>query len=68
MTVVDQPMNRQQFDGGDAEPLEMIDHRGRGQSAIGAAQAGRDVAAFLREALDVGLVDDGVFPGDVRVR
>ena len=27
--VVDQPVDRQQFDGGDAEPLEMVDHRRR---------------------------------------
>ena len=64
--VVDQPVDRQQFDGGDAEPLEMVDHRRRAQPAIGAAPARRDVVALLRQALDVGLVDDGVFPGDVR--
>ena len=63
--VVDQAVDRQQFDGGDAEPLEMIDHRGRRQPAIGAAQARRHVLALLREALDVGLVDDGVLPGNV---
>ena len=64
--VVDQPVDRQQFDGGDAEFLEMVDHRRRAQPAIGAAPARRDVVALLRQALDVGLVDDGVFPGDVR--
>ena len=44
----------------------MVDHRGRGEAAIGAAQIGRDVVALLRQALDVRLVDDGVFPGDLR--
>ena len=63
--VVDQAVDRQQLDGGDAELLEMIDHRGRGEPAIGAAQVRRHVLALLRQALDVGLVDDGVFPGDV---
>src|SRR3989442_16041371 len=44
----------------------MVDHRRRAQPAIGAAPARRDVVALLRQALDVGLVDDGVLPGDVR--
>ena len=65
-SIIDQPVDRQQFDGGDAEPLEMVDHRRRAQPAIGAAPARRDVVALLRQALDVGLVDDGVLPGDVR--
>ena len=43
----------------------MLDHRRRGQAAIGAAQVRRHVLALLRQALDVRLVDDGVFPGDV---
>ena len=64
IAIVDQAMDRQQLDGGDAEPLEMRDHRGRGEPAIGAAQIGWHVVALLRQALDVGLVDDGVFPGD----
>ena len=51
---------------GDAEPLEMVDHRRRRQPAIGAAQVRRDVLALLGQALDVRLVDDGVVPGDMR--
>src|SRR6476659_2286326 len=44
----------------------MLDHRRRRQAAIGAAQIGRDVFAFLGQALDVRFIDDGVFPGYVR--
>ena len=44
----------------------MVDHRGRREAAIGAAQIVWDVAAFLRQALDVRLIDDGVFPRDLR--
>ena len=66
--VVDQSVDRQQLDGGDAEPLEMLDHGRRRQAAIGAAQIGRHVFALLRQALDVRFIDDGVFPGDVRPR
>ncbi len=61
-------MDRQQLDRGDAEPLQMIDHGRRAQPAIGAAQLRGYVLAQLRQALDVGLVDDGVFPGNVRPR
>ncbi len=43
----------------------MFDHRARRQPAIGAAQIWRHVTAFLRQALDVRFIDDGVFPGDV---
>ena len=48
--------------------LQMLDHRRRRQAAEGAAQVRRHVLALLRQALDVGLVDDGVFPGDVGAR
>ena len=43
----------------------MLDHRRRGQAAIGTAQVRRNVLAFLRQSLDVRFIDDGVFPGDV---
>ena len=66
--IVDQAVDRQQFDRGDAETLEMIDHRGRREPAIGAAQTRRYVVALLGQALDVGFIDDGVFPGNVRPR
>ena len=44
--------------------LRCVDHRRRGEAAIGAAQAGRHVVALLREPLDMGFIDDGVFPGN----
>src|SRR5258708_24809451 len=46
----------------------MLDDRRRTEAAIGAAQVWRYIFAFLRQALDVGFIDDGVFPGDVRSR
>ena len=64
--VIDKAVNRKQLDRGDAEPLEMIDHDGRRQAAIGAAQAWRHVFTLLRQALDVRLIDDGVLPGNMR--
>lgn len=64
--VIDQYMDQQQLDGGDAGRLRMTDHRG-GRSTISAAQASDHVLAFLGQPLDVRLVDDGVLPGDVGV-
>lgn len=43
----------------------MVDDRRRGEAAVGAAHLRRDVRMGLGQALDVGLVDDGVFPGDL---
>src|SRR6202165_3109722 len=44
----------------------MLDHGRRRQAAISGAQVWRHVVAFLRQALDVRFIDDGVFPGGVR--
>ena len=60
--VVDEAVDRQQLDAGDAKALEMLDHGRRRQAAIRAAQVWRHVFAFLRQALDVRFIDDGVFP------
>src|SRR3982074_981676 len=46
----------------------MLDDRRRTEGAIGGAQVSRYLFAVLRQALDVGFIDDGVFPGDVRSR
>src|SRR3979490_607237 len=46
----------------------MLEDRRRTAGAIGAAQGWGYIFAFLRQALDVGFIDDGVFPGDVRSR
>src|SRR5258705_13258798 len=64
--VVDEAVDRQQLDGGNAKALEMLDHGRRRQAAIRAAQIWRYGFAFLRQALDVRFIDDGVFPGYVR--
>src|SRR5262249_17892490 len=53
-------------DRGDAEALEMIDHRGGGQAAIRPAPRRRHVLSKLGEALDVRLVNDRVLPGNGR--
>ena len=45
----------------------MLDHRGRGEAAIGAAQFLRHVLAQLRQTFDMGLVDNRVFPRHLRV-
>ena len=36
--VVDEGVDRQQLDRGDAELAQMLDHRRRGEAAVGAAQ------------------------------
>src|SRR5262249_5103765 len=43
--VVDKGVDRQQFDGGDAKPLEMIDDGGSSQTAIRAAPCRRHILA-----------------------
>src|SRR5215203_2566885 len=42
----------------------MIDNGWRTESAIRAAPTGRDVLAQLRQTLNVGFIDDRVFPRD----
>ncbi len=59
-------MDRQQLDRGDAELAQMRDHAGLGQAAIRAARFRGDVFAPLRQAFDMGLVDDRVFPRHLR--
>ena len=45
MRLVDEGVDRQQLDRGDAELVQMLDHRRRGEAAIGAAQLLRNVLA-----------------------
>src|SRR5262249_7864043 len=66
MPIIDKPVNRQQFNCGDAQTLEMIDHRRCGQTAVCPAPSGRHILAKLSQSFDVGLVDDGVSPGNRR--
>ena len=67
VALVEEGMDRQQLDRGDAELVQMLDHGRRGEPAKGAAQLGRHVLALLGQAFDVRLVDDGVFPRHVRM-
>ena len=55
-------MNRQQIDGGHSKPSIVVDHRRRRQSRIGSAQRFRNVRMPLAGALDVNLVEHGIFP------
>ena len=59
-TLVDVLVDREQLDGGDAQPRKVVDRRLRRQARISAAQLGRHVGMALSETLDVGLVDDRV--------
>ena len=65
MPLVEIGMDRQKLDRGDAELVQMLDHRGSGQAAISAAQRLGHVLAQLGQAFDMGLVDDAVFPRHV---
>ena len=65
--VLHEGMDRQEFDRGDAEALDVVEHRRVPHAGIGAAQLLRHRRMQLGEALDVGLVDDGVFPRHVRL-
>jgi len=65
--VVDELVHRHQLDGGDSELLEVFDHQRMGDSAVAAALVFGDSRVQLREALHVGLVDEGVGVGRARV-
>ena len=64
--LVDERLHRQQLHRGDAEALEIFDHRAAGESGVGAAELFGHVGMALGEALDVELVDDGVLPRRAR--
>ena len=63
MIVIDEGVHRQQLDRSDAERLHIFDHLTGAEAGIGAAQRLRHLRMALGEALDVGLVEDGVVPG-----
>ena len=56
-------VDRQQFDRGDAELGQVVDHRRVRQTGVRAALVLRYVGMQLREALRVQLVDDRLAPG-----
>ena len=63
--VLDELVHRHQLDGGDAQPLEVVDDRGVRQPGVRAALLGRDLLVQLGHSLDVCLVDDRLVVGDV---
>ncbi len=63
--VVDERMHRHQLDRGDAEALQVVDHRRRREPRVGAAQRRRHVGMLQREAAHVEFVDHHVVPRHV---
>ena len=55
--VLHELVDGHQLDGGDAEALEVLDHRRVADAGVGAADLVRDAGVGLGEALDVRLVD-----------
>ncbi len=66
MRVVDELMNGKQFDGGDAEPGEVLDGGGVSQAGVRAPLCVRDLGMGGGEALDVYFVDDRLVQRHVR--
>ena len=66
MALVDEDVGRHQLDGGDAEALEVLDHRRMGEASKGPAGLRRHVLAQPRQAAQIGLVDDGFRPRDAQ--
>jgi hypothetical protein len=47
-------------EGGDAEVLEVVEHRGLGEAGVGASQRCGDCGVEFRLAFDVEFVEDSV--------
>ena len=60
MLVGEERMHRHQLDGGDAEPLQILNGRLGRKARISAAKRFRNLGMPLGEAFDVQLVNDGV--------
>jgi hypothetical protein len=58
-------VDRHQLDGRDAKRLDVLDNGLRAQPGIEASLFLVDLRVQLGEALDMRLVDDGAFPGNV---
>ena len=56
----------EQLDGGDSQRGEVLEDRRVREPGVGAAHLGRDVGVPHGQALDVGLVDDRLVPGDLQ--
>ena len=66
VAVVDELVHRHQLDRGDAEPLEVRDHRRVGQAQVGAALLVGDDRMHPGQPADVRLVDHGLVVGGAR--
>ncbi len=62
MAVPHEMMHRHEFDGGNSEASQMLDHRLGCQTAVGPAQVLGNLGMKLCESLYVGLIDDGLSP------
>ena len=65
--VIDELVHGHQFDGGDAELLQVRDDRRVRHAGVGAALLLGDLGVQLGQALDVGLVDDRLVVRDAEV-
>ena len=63
---IDEGVDRHQFDGGDAQAAQVVDHRRRTQARVSAAVRFRDLRVQPGETAHVQLVDHGLVPGDAR--
>ena len=66
VAIVEERMDRQKFDRRDAEPAQVRNRGGFRKAAVSAARLRRHIAARLRQAFDVRLIEDGVFPRGLR--
>ncbi len=64
--IINEGMHWQQFDGGDAKLLQMLQHRLRGQPFISAFDILGDGWVLLGEALHMGFIDQRIVPVTIR--
>ena len=64
--LVEKAVDRQQIDGGNAEALQVFNHRLRCETGIGAAQGFGNIRVTLCCTLDVNLVEHRIGPRDRR--
>jgi hypothetical protein len=62
VAILKEGLHREQLDGGDAEPPEVVDDGRVGEAGEGAAQRLRHARMAQRQAAHVRLVDDGIVP------
>ena len=63
----DERVHGEEFDRGDPERVEVLDHRRMGEPGVGAVEGGRHIGLSLGEALEVALVDDRAVERDTRL-